>query len=53
MDPQCRARVVSDTVRSPFATVTRWVTKYSKELEGLHDMEQFEKRAMELMPSSN
>jgi acetolactate decarboxylase len=53
MDPQCRAHVVSDEVRSPFATVTRWVTKHSTDLEGLHDMEQFEKRALEVMPSPN
>jgi hypothetical protein len=53
MDPRCRAHVVSDEVRSPFATVTRWVTKYSKDLEGLHEMEQLEKRAMDLMPSPN
>jgi acetolactate decarboxylase len=53
MDPQCRAHVVADEVRSPFATVTRWVTKYSTDLAGLHNMEQFEKRAMRLMPSPN
>ena len=53
MDPQCRAHVVADEVRSPFATVTRWVTKYSKDLEGPDHMEQFEKRATELMPSLN
>ena len=53
MDPRCCAHVVSDAVRSPFATVTRWVTKYSTVLEDLHDMEQFEKRSMELMPSPN
>lgn len=53
MDPQCRAHVVSDEVRSPFATVTRWVTKHSSDVGSLHNMEQFEKRAIELMPSSN
>jgi acetolactate decarboxylase len=53
MDPQCRAHVVADDVRSPFATVTRWVTKHSTDLEGLHNTEQFEKRALELMPSPN
>jgi acetolactate decarboxylase len=53
MDPQCRAHVVADEVRSPFATVTRWVTKHSTDLKDLHTMEQFEKRAIELMPSPN
>ena len=53
MDFHCRAHVVSDTIHSPFATVTRWVTKHSRDLETPHDMAQFEKRAMELMPSPN
>src|SRR5262249_26824575 len=52
-DPQRHAHVVADKIRSPFATVTRWVTKYSKDLEGPNHMEQFEKRIMELMPSLN
>jgi acetolactate decarboxylase len=53
MDPQCRAHVVADEVRSPSATVTRWVTKHSTDLEDVHDMEHFEKRVLELMPSAN
>jgi acetolactate decarboxylase len=52
MDPDCRAHVVPDAVRSPFATVTRWVTKHAGEL-GDVTMAQFESRVLELMPSPN
>jgi acetolactate decarboxylase len=53
MDPQCCARAVGDEVHSPFATVTRWVTKHSTVLKDVHDMEHFEKRVLDLMPSPN
>ncbi len=52
MDAQCRAHVVPDDVRSPFATVTRWVTKHAGEL-GDVTMAQLVSHALELMPSPN
>lgn len=53
MDAESRAHVVPDDVRSPFATVTRWVTKHGADVTNVPSLEQFESRALELMPSSN
>ena len=53
IDPDCRAHEVSDDVRSPFATVTRWVSRHATELSGPMTPGQFELQALELMCSKN
>jgi acetolactate decarboxylase len=53
MDPECRAHVVPDDVHSPFATVTRWVTKRAAELMDVPGLAQFESRVLDLMRSPN
>jgi acetolactate decarboxylase len=53
MDPKCRAHVVPDDVRSPFATVTRWVTKLEAEMRDVPQLALFESRVLELMRSAN
>jgi acetolactate decarboxylase len=53
MDRQCRAHVVPDDVRSPFATVTRWVTQRAADVADVPRLAQFESRVLELMRSPN
>jgi len=53
MDRECRAHVVPDDVRSPFATVTRWVTMRHADVTNVPRLAQFESRVLELMRSPN
>lgn len=53
MDRDCRAHAVPDDVRSPFATVTRWVTMRQADVSDMPRLASFEARVLELMRSPN